>query len=226
MIGLVLVTHGRLAVEFRSALEHVVGPQKQIEAITIGPDDDVDQSRNMIIEAVKRVDSGQGVAILTDMFGGTPSNLAISVMSHPKVEVLAGINLPMLIKLAKVRETCPLEQAVDRRAGRRPQILHHRQPRPDREMSDAMSDPGEDGAITRVVEIVNKKGLHARASAKFVQIAEKYRRRHHRDARQRNRRRHLDHGPDDAGGRDRHADHDQGQRAATRSTPCPTSATW
>ena len=86
MIGLVLVTHGRLAVEFRSALEHVVGPQKQIEAITIGPDDDVDQSRNTIIEAVKRVDSGQGVAILTDMFGGTPSNLAISVMSHPKVE--------------------------------------------------------------------------------------------------------------------------------------------
>src|SRR6185312_8764277 len=112
MIGLVLVTHGRLAVEFRSALEHVVGPQKQIEAVTIGPDDDVEQCRKTIVEAVKRVDSGQGVAILTDMFGGTPSNLAISVMSHPKVEVLAGINLPMLIKLAKVRETCPLEQAV------------------------------------------------------------------------------------------------------------------
>jgi PTS system mannose-specific IIA component len=112
MIGLVLVTHGRLAVEFRSALEHVVGPQRQIEAITIGPDDDVDQSRNQIIEAVKRVDSGEGVAILTDMFGGTPSNLAISVMSQPKIEVLAGINLPMLIKFAKVRESCPLEQAV------------------------------------------------------------------------------------------------------------------
>src|SRR5881227_3444776 len=105
MIGLVLVTHGRLAAEFRSALEHVVGPQKQIEAVTIGPDDDVEQRRNDI-EAVKRVDSGQGVAILTDMFGGTPSNLAISVMGRPKVEVLAGINLPMLIKLAKVRETC------------------------------------------------------------------------------------------------------------------------
>src|SRR6266403_330280 len=76
MIGLVLVTHGRLAAEFRSALEHVVGPQKQIEAVTIGPDDDVEQRRNDIIEAVKRVDSGEGVAILTDMFGGTPSNLA------------------------------------------------------------------------------------------------------------------------------------------------------
>jgi PTS system mannose-specific IIA component len=112
MIGLVLVTHGRLAVEFRAALEHVVGPQKQIEAVTIGPDDDVEQRRKDIIEAVKRVDTGEGVAILTDMFGGTPSNLAISVMSRPKVEVLAGINLPMLVKLAKVRDECPLADAV------------------------------------------------------------------------------------------------------------------
>jgi mannose PTS system EIIA component len=112
MIGLVLVTHGRLAVEFRSALEHVVGPQEQIETVTIGPDDDVEQRRKDIIEAVKRVDSGQGVAILTDMFGGTPSNLAISVMSRPQVEVLAGINLPMLVKLAKVRDECPLQEAV------------------------------------------------------------------------------------------------------------------
>jgi PTS system mannose-specific IIA component len=111
MIGLVLVTHGRLAIEFRSALEHVVGPQRQIEAITIGPDDDVEQCRKNILEAVKRVDSGEGVAILTDMFGGTPSNLAISVMSQPKVEVLAGINLPMLIKLAKIREISPLQDA-------------------------------------------------------------------------------------------------------------------
>ena len=112
MIGLVRVTQGRLAIEFRSALEHVVGPQRQIEAITIGPDDDVEQCRKNILEAVKRVDSGEGVAILTDMFGGTPSNLAISVMSQPKVEVLAGINLPMLIKLAKIREICPLQDAV------------------------------------------------------------------------------------------------------------------
>ncbi len=112
MIGLVLVTHGRLAVEFRAALEHVVGPQSQIEAITIDPEDDVEERRRDIIAAVKRVDSGDGVAILTDMFGGTPSNLAISVMSQPKVEVLAGINLPMLVKLAKVRDEWPLAEAV------------------------------------------------------------------------------------------------------------------
>ena len=112
MIGVVLVTHGKLAVEFRSALEHVVGPQQQIEAVTIGPDDDVEQCRNAIIDAVKKVDSGDGVAILTDMFGGTPSNLAISCMSRPKVEVLAGINLPMLVKLAKVRDDAPLAEAV------------------------------------------------------------------------------------------------------------------
>jgi PTS system mannose-specific IIA component len=112
MIGLVLVTHGRLAIEFRSALEHVVGPQEQIETITIGPDDDVERRRHDIIEAVKRADTGDGVAILTDMFGGTPSNLSISVMNRPKVEVLAGINLPMLVKLAKVRADCPLERAV------------------------------------------------------------------------------------------------------------------
>src|SRR4029079_6485020 len=112
MIGLVLVTHGRLAVEFRAALEHEMGPQKQLEAVTIDPDDDVEQRRRDIIEAVQHVDSGDGVAILTDMFGGTHSNLAISVMGRPHVEVLAGINLPMLIKLAKVREDCPLTEVV------------------------------------------------------------------------------------------------------------------
>src|ERR1700753_890982 len=112
MIGLVIVTHGRLAVEFRAALEHVVGPQSQIEAISIGPDDNGEPCRKDIVKAFKRVASGAGVAILTDMFGGTPSNLAISVMSRPKVEVLAGINLPMLVKLAKVRDECPLADAV------------------------------------------------------------------------------------------------------------------
>ena len=112
MIGLVLVTHGRLAVEFRAALEHVVGPQTQIEAVTIGPDDDVEQRRKDIIEAVKRVDSGDGVAILTDMFGGTPSNLAISAMERSNVEVIAGVNLPMLVKLASVRGECGLEEAI------------------------------------------------------------------------------------------------------------------
>lgn len=112
MIGLVLVTHGRLAIEFRSALEHVVGAQRQIEAVTIGPDDDVEQCRKNIVEAVKRVDSGDGVAILTDMFGGTPSNLAISVMEQTKAEVIAGLNLPMLIKLASVRHRQSLEDCV------------------------------------------------------------------------------------------------------------------
>ena len=112
MIGVVLVTHGRLACEFRAALEHVVGPQAQFEVVTIGPDDNVEQRRSDIIAAIKRVDSGDGVAILTDMFGGTPSNLAISVMGRPKVEVLAGINLPMLVKLAKVRGESPLAEAV------------------------------------------------------------------------------------------------------------------
>jgi mannose PTS system EIIA component len=112
MIGIVIVTHGRLAIEFRAALEHVVGAQEQMETVTIGPDDNVEQRRRDIIEAVKKVDSGDGVVILTDMFGGTPSNLAISVMSRPKVEVLAGINLPMLIKLVKVRDESPLAEAV------------------------------------------------------------------------------------------------------------------
>ena len=112
MIGVVLVTHGRLAVEFRSALEHVVGPQSQIEAITIDPEDDVEERRRDIIAAVKRVDSGDGVAILTDMFGGTPSNLAISVMDKAKIEVIAGVNLPMLIKLASLRQTESLADAV------------------------------------------------------------------------------------------------------------------
>ena len=113
MIGIVLVTHGRLAEEFRAALEHVIGPQQQIETITIGPKDNIDRRRKEIIEAVKRVDSGKGVAILTDMFGGTPSNLAISVMNSPNIEVVAGINLPMLVKLATVREECPLAEAVN-----------------------------------------------------------------------------------------------------------------
>ena len=112
MIGLVLVTHGRLADEFKAALEHVMGPQKQIEAVTIGAEDDSDLCRSDIIEAVNRVDSGDGVAILTDMFGGTPSNLAISIMETAPVEVIAGVNLPMLIKLASVRSTDTLQNAA------------------------------------------------------------------------------------------------------------------
>jgi PTS system mannose-specific IIA component len=112
MIGLVLVTHGRLAVEFRAALEHVVGPQTSIETVSIGPDDDVERRRQDILDAVARVSSGSGVILLTDMFGGTPSNLAISVMDEGKVEVIAGVNLPMLIKLASIRGEKPLAVAL------------------------------------------------------------------------------------------------------------------
>jgi PTS system mannose-specific IIA component len=112
MIGMVLVTHGHLATEFRAALEHVVGPQRDIETITIGPEDDMERRRQDIVAAISAVDSGQGVVLLTDMFGGTPSNLAISVMDRARVEVVAGINLPMLIKLASVRDVADLEQAV------------------------------------------------------------------------------------------------------------------
>jgi mannose PTS system EIIA component len=112
MIGIVLVTHGRLADELRSALEHVVGTQNQIEAIAIGPDDDITQRREQIIQSVQQVDSGEGVVVLTDMFGGTPSNLAISVMERGRIEVLAGVNLPMLVKLASIRRDASLDTAV------------------------------------------------------------------------------------------------------------------
>ena len=113
MIGMVRVTHGRLAEEFVAALEHVVGKQEQIAAVCIGPDDDMEQRRLEILERIEAVDSGAGVVVLTDMFGGTPSNLAISIMDKAKVEVIAGINLPMLIKLATVRGTMPLDNAVE-----------------------------------------------------------------------------------------------------------------
>jgi PTS system mannose-specific IIA component len=112
MIGMILVTHGRLAVEFISALEHVVGPQQRIKAVCIGADDDMEKRREEILRSVAEVDDGSGVVLLTDMFGGTPSNLAISIMDNAKVEVIAGVNLPMLIKLASVRQTEPLRKAV------------------------------------------------------------------------------------------------------------------
>lgn len=112
MIGLVVVTHGKLALEFIAATEHVVGKQKDIEAICIEPEDDMEKRREDIMAAVQKVDSGGGVAILTDMFGGTPSNLAISIMGKAPVEVVAGINLPMMVKLASIRNTMPLAEAV------------------------------------------------------------------------------------------------------------------
>jgi PTS system mannose-specific IIA component len=112
MIGVVVVTHGRLADEFRSALEHVVGPQEQMETVCIGPDDDLDVRREEMLKTLAKVDTGQGVIVLTDMFGGTPSNLAISAMERNNVEVIAGVNLPMLVKLASVRGECGLEEAI------------------------------------------------------------------------------------------------------------------
>ena len=112
MIGMVLVTHGELAKEFRAALEHVVGAQENLATICIGPDDDMEKRREDIVDAIVKVDTGDGVALLTDMFGGTPSNLAISLLEKDKVEVVAGINLPMLIKLASIRDNEPLNVAV------------------------------------------------------------------------------------------------------------------
>ena len=112
MIGMVLVTHGALAEEFRAALEHVVGAQENLATICIGPDDDMEKRREDIVDAIVKVDTGDGVALLTDMFGGTPSNLAISLLEKDKVEVVARINLPMLIKLASIRDNEPLNVAV------------------------------------------------------------------------------------------------------------------
>ena len=112
MIGMVLVTHGRLAVELLSALEHVVGPQDQTRAVCIGPDDDIEGRRQEILSAAKEVDSGEGVILLTDMFGGTPSTLAISALHDGRLDVIAGVNLPMLVKLASVRRSLPLAEAI------------------------------------------------------------------------------------------------------------------
>jgi PTS system mannose-specific IIA component len=121
MIGMILVTHGKLAAEFIAALEHVVGKQGNLHAVCIGPEDDMEARRREILETIARAEEGQGVVLLTDMFGGTPSNLAISVMERAKVEVIAGVNLPMLIKLASARERMDLAKAVEaaQEAGRK-----------------------------------------------------------------------------------------------------------
>ena len=113
MIGLVIVTHGRLAEEFRAAMEHVVGRQRNVATVCIAPDDDTETRRGDVHRCIEQVDTGDGVVVLTDMFGGTPSNLCISQLARPGVEVLAGANLPMLVKLAKVRSTMSLGDAVE-----------------------------------------------------------------------------------------------------------------
>lgn len=112
MIGMILVTHGNLAEEFVHAMEHVVGDQPAVQTVCIGPNDDMERRRSEIADAITAVDGGEGVIILTDLFGGTPSNLAISLMQAGKVEVIAGINLPMLIRLAKARRCMPVRDAA------------------------------------------------------------------------------------------------------------------
>ncbi|MGH7040836.1 MAG: PTS sugar transporter subunit IIA [Acetobacteraceae bacterium] len=112
MIGMILVTHGKLADELRAAMEHVVGAQRNVDTVCIGPDDDMENRRAEIEQCIARCDTGDGVVLLTDMFGGTPSNLAISMMERKGVDVIAGVNLPMLVKLAKVRSNQPLADAV------------------------------------------------------------------------------------------------------------------
>lgn len=121
MIGLVIVTHGALASELRRAAEHVVGPMDTVETVCIGPDDDLEEARDTIRDAVGTVETGKGVILLTDMFGGTPSNLAISLLGESEVEVIAGVNLPMLIKLSEARKTANLAEAakIAQQAGRR-----------------------------------------------------------------------------------------------------------
>jgi PTS system mannose-specific IIA component len=112
MIGIVIVTHGRLAVEFLAAVQHIVGPQTHVKTVCIGPNDDMEERQKEISAAIKAVDLGRGVVVVTDMFGGTPCNLALTHLKKGKVEVLAGANLPSLIKLISVRITLPLENAV------------------------------------------------------------------------------------------------------------------
>ncbi|MFQ5348177.1 MAG: PTS sugar transporter subunit IIA [Rhodothalassiaceae bacterium] len=148
MIGLVLVTHGRLAEEFVAAMEHVVGHQEQVRAIAIGPDDDMEERRLEIVAAVEEVDSGDGVILLTDMFGGTPSNLAISMLGKGNIEVVAGINLPMLIKLASVRESGDLAEVVAaaQEAGRRYINVASRVLSGESDTGEAAEPAGEGGA--------------------------------------------------------------------------------
>ena len=112
-IGIVIVTHGNLGAELLKVLEHVVGHQEKIEVVSIGPEDDMEETRLNILKSVDEVNCGKGAIVLTDMFGGTPSNLAISIMESSKIDVIAGINLPMLVKLTSVRSTLTFTEAVD-----------------------------------------------------------------------------------------------------------------
>ncbi len=175
MIGLVLVTHGRLADEFVAAMQHVVGPQEQIRAISIAADDDIELRRQDIVEAVEATDTGQGVIILTDMFGGTPSNLAISTLERPGLEVIAGVNLPMLIKLAGVRAMATSRRRSPRRRMPARNTSTWRAGCSRRSGMEPLERAGPARAAATPCAarctIVNSRGLHARAAAKFVRLA-------------------------------------------------------
>ena len=174
MIGIVIVTHGRLAAELLSATEHIVGPQTHVKTVCIGPNDDIEQRRNEITAAIAAVDLGRGVVLVTDMFGGTPCNLALTHLKKGKVEVLAGANLPSLIKLIGVRTTMPLDQAVKEAIASGKKYMRSGSA----ELAAAPARPLRltDGTQVRVkAAIVNQRGLHARASAKFVETASKFR---------------------------------------------------
>ena len=173
MIGLVLVMHGDLAQAFRQALEHVVGPQEQIACLTVTPTDTVDHRLPDIRCAVDDVNSGDGVIVVTDVFGGTPCNIATALLKSSDLHVVAGANLPMLIKLARVRRGAALDEVVvqARRAGR---IHYYCAPGDQPSEMEAGLWIGTPRGLTAEVIISNPKGLHARPSAKFVKLAEKF----------------------------------------------------
>lgn len=112
MIGLIIITHGNLAIELKSSLENIIGPQKDLETVCIGYDDDVDKRKEEVKELISKVDSGNGVILLTEMFGNTPSNLLISLIDENKIEMIGGINLPLLVKLGSLRENSSIEEVI------------------------------------------------------------------------------------------------------------------
>ena len=190
MIGLVLVTHGRLAAEFVTAMEHVVGPQEAIEAICIGPDDDMEARRKDIAKAIREVDRGKGVIILTDLFGGTPSNLAISLMKSENIEVIAGVNLPMLIRLEGARKVMARPRRGRRRARSRDANISRSRPR-------SSGKPPLDRASARGPD--HQPARAPRPGQRQVRQSGQRAGRDDRGRKGRQQRlRHVDHGPDDA----------------------------
>ena len=233
MIGLVLVTHGRLADEFKAALEHVMGPQKQIEAVTIGAEDDADLCRSDIIEAVNRVDSGDGVAILTDMFGGTPSNLAISCMSRPEGGSA---------RRHQSADAGQARQGARRALASRRHRAWPRKPAANTSPSPAAFSPANERRAPRPTSEVGpsvpagadlaRTSDHQQARPARARLGEirpdgrALQRRGLGDARRRDRRRHLDHGTDDAGGGTGHQRSWSPRSARRRRTRSTRSPNW